>query len=43
MANEKKTDFFIGKLLDYENIAFLREVKKHGKISLFPQTIEEYF
>ncbi len=28
---------------DYENIPFLREVKAHGRVSLVPQTIEEYF
>ena len=31
------------KLRDYENIPFLREVKTHGRASLVPQTIEEYF
>ncbi|MDY0216636.1 MAG: class I SAM-dependent DNA methyltransferase [Bacteroidales bacterium] len=30
-------------LRDYENIPFLREVKTHGRASLVPQTIEEYF
>lgn len=30
-------------LRDYENIPFLREVKTHGRASLAPQTIEEYF
>jgi len=30
-------------LRDYENIPFLREVKTHGRPSLMPQTIEQYF
>ncbi|KXK39163.1 MAG: N-6 DNA methylase [Bacteroidetes bacterium OLB9] len=30
-------------LRDYENIPFLREEKAHGRATLVPQTIEEYF
>ena len=43
IRNSKKEPKPDTSLRDYENIPFLREVETHGRVSLLPHTIEEYF